>query len=104
MDMIRVQTMKEKDQNAPLDEEDEDDADEDYEGDEDNENELEDEGDERWHEYVKDQDDGYNEDGNYGEENDENDDCADNEVGIVSVKIMKRMLSISQAKVNECFR
>ena len=40
-----MQTMKEKDQNAPLDEEDEDDADEDYEGDEDNENELEDEGD-----------------------------------------------------------
>ena len=35
MDMIRVQTMKEKDQNAPLDEDDEDDADEDYEGDED---------------------------------------------------------------------
>ena len=33
MDMIRVQTMKEKDQNAPLDEEDEDDADEYYEGD-----------------------------------------------------------------------
>ena len=46
----------------------------------------------------------YNKDENYGEENDENDDCADNEVGIVSVKIMKRMLSISQAKVNECFR
>ena len=45
MDMIRVQTMKEKDQNAPLDEDDEGDEDEDYEGDEDNENELEDEGD-----------------------------------------------------------
>ena len=102
MDMIRVQTMKEKDQNAPLDEEDEDDADEDYEGDEDVWKWVGGWG--RWHEYVKDQDDGYNEDENYGEENDENDDCADNEVGIVSVKIMKRMLSISQAKVNECFR